>query len=687
MKLARRLGLGILGFSLLCTGPLRADVRLPSIFSSHAVLNKSAATPIWGWADAGEAVAVRFGSVTAQAHAGEDGRWKASLDLSGQDAGPHDLTVDGKNHLVVPDVVVGHVWLCSGQSNMVLFLDQTTGAKEEVAQSANPQLREFTAISAFSETPLDDVKGTWQLAAPDTTPHFSAVAYYFGKEMQADLKTPIGLVLSAYGGSPAEAWTSREALATGPEFDAEAKEIAAAQKAFPPLQDAYVHDLAAWEDRFGRKDPAGPGADTSAWTSGSTAGWTPMTLPGSFAAAGLPASGVIWVKRTITITPDLLGHGVGIQFGVIPGFETVYFNGHKIGETLPSTPGAAAGAHHCLIPKEMVLGGPATLAIRIHAPFGNGGVFGMGGKILLGLANLGGSDWFAKAESSLPPPSPESLAALPKPPPAPVPEKNTPALLFDGMIAPLIPYGIDGVAWYQGEANVDHASEYRRLFPLLIKDWRGRWGEGDLPFLFCQLANYTAKDAQPGDGPWAYLREAQASALVLPHTGMAVLIDLGEELDIHFRDKADVGDRLARLALAKVYGQQIAWSGPVFESMSVQGNAVRIHFAHAESGLRARPLPATYTPRSTAPETVPLVRHAPGGDLEGFAICGADHKWRWAAASISGQDILVQSADVLQPIAVRYAWGNNPTCNLYNGDNLPAAPFRTDNFPSTTGNE
>jgi sialate O-acetylesterase len=252
------------------------------------------------------------------------------------------------------------------------------------------------------------------------------------------------------------------------------------------------------------------------------------------------------------------------------------------------------------------------------------------------------------------------------------------------MIQPFIPYGIAGVIWYQGESNQTAGWQYRISFPLLINDWRSQWGRGDFPFYYCQLANRGPHLPQPGNNMRSELCESQTLALSLPNTGQAVLLDIGEEKETHFRNKKEAGERLARIALAKTYGKQILYSGPMYDSMKVEADKVRIKFKFADGGLVAKPLPATYQPLWSSPETRPLVRNSPNSELEGFSICGEDKKWHWANAKIDGNDVIVWLDEIKNPIAVRYAWEANPICNLSNSSGLPACPFRTDNFPCLT---
>ena len=488
---------------LLTVVAAHADVRLPAIFSEHAVLQRTVKAPVWGWAAPGEKVSVSLDKASADAVAGADGKWRVNLDLSKAGDGPFALIVKGNNEIRVGDVVIGQVWVCAGQSNMEMKLS-TTRATADMAASNNTLLRHFKVEKKASEQPVEDVVGQWSFALPATVGEFSGVGYYFGRMLQRELKTPVGLLNISWGGSMAEAWTSADALASDGEMKARAEELKA----------------------------------------------------------------------------------------------------------MPSPPGKA----------------PAL--------------------------------------------------------------NKMPAYLFNGMIAPVLPYAIAGVIWYQGESNAGSglAVFYRKLLGVMVSDWRAKWDCGEFPFYLCQLANYQAKRNQPGlASTWAELREAQAQfPRTVPNTGTAILIDAGELATIHPANKKDPGERLARLALAKTYGRgDLPFAGPELKSVATEGDKMRLTFTHAE-GLAARPLPATIAPLSLKPEaTVPLERFSPESELQGFLICGGDRKWTWANAKIDGESVIVWSPTVPHPIAVRYAWDNNPTCNLYNAAGLPAGPFRTDDFPLT----
>jgi len=488
----------------------RADVCLPAILSEHMVLQKTAKVPIWGKADPGEKITVTLDGQRATATAGAGGRWMTSLDLAKSGPGPFEMTVEGKNRLMISDVLVGEVWVAAGQSNMKWALGtQTIGAEKEIAQSANPQFRQFRVAKVESDTPKEEALGQWVVATPQTTPEFSATAYYFAKRLLGELKVPVGIINTAVSGTPVEAWLSMQAVDT-----------------VPHLKEARERAVAALK----------------------------ASKPAVAAAASKPK------------------------------------------------------ARHA----------------------------------------------------------------------------TEPSCLFNGLIHPILNYGIAGIIWYQGESNEDRAWQYRFVFPLLIQDWRNQWKQPNRPFYFCQLANFKQKQKQPSESAWAEIREGQSMALKLPNTAEAVLIDIGESNDIHPKNKQETGTRLANVVLANHYGKAIPFSGPVYESMKVEGDKIRVAFTHTEGGLVAKALPATYIVKTTAGLTAPLVRNSPKSELEGFAICGADHKWVWADAKIDGTDVLVWSDQVPAPVAVRYAWADNPTCNLTNAAGLPATPFRTDDLPALT---
>ena len=658
-----------------------ADVKLPAIISDHMVLEKTAKVPIWGKADPGEAVKVTLNGQTAKATAGADGTWKTELNLKDSAPGPFEMVVEGKNKLTIADVVVGEVWVASGQSNMEWALKNTLDSEKEIAGSANPLLRQFLVKKNPTREMLDDTEGTWVAATPATTGGFTAVGYFFGKKLQNDLKVPVGLINTSWGGTPSEAWTSVEAIDSVPDLKASRERLWAATGEFPAKKKAFVDGFAAWLKENAREDKPVADADVFAGVDISTDGWVPVKIPGAVAAPGLPKTGAVWLRKDVNFPSKPLAN---VQLNLpIDGYDSVYWNGKLLKQT---TYLDALGAGNVRkygkydIPPSEVREGKNVLAIRIYDPVGTA-IFTNDPKA--GSISLAG-EWLGKAEYEFPSLDPKKLASAPQTPSNPPGPQNVASFLFNGMIHPILPYAISGAIWYQGESNAGRAFQYRTAFPLMITDWRKQWNQGDFPFYFCQLANFMAKKPEPGDSNWAELREAQSMTLKLPNTGQAVLIDIGESADIHPRNKKDVGERLALIALAKDYGKSIPFSGSVYDSLKIEGSKAVLTFKHTDGGLVASPLPATFDVKSQTKETAPLVRNSPSSQLEGFAICGEDKKWFWADAKINGDTVVVSSDKVAAPVAVRYAWSDNPTCNLYNGAGLPASPFRTDDFPPTT---
>lgn len=492
---------------LASTSLAMADVKLPAIFSDHFVLQRDAAVPVWGWAEPSEEVSVSIGGQTQKAKAGADGKWMVKLDKLAAGEGL-TLTVQGRNTLVVKDVLVGEVWLGSGQSNMAMTVNRALDFEKEKQGANLPQIRMFTVKSGASNAAQADCQGAWVVCSPETVAGFSATLYFCGREIHKALGVPVGLINSSVGGTPIESWISPEAQRDVPELKAFFEARTAVEKRFDPekAKALYEKQLAKWK------------ADSEQ----------------------------------------------------------------------------------------------------------------------------------ARSEGKKPPVAPRDPTALRE-------RKGNVGGLFNGKIAPLIPYAVRGVLWYQGEANSapDKASYYQIQLPLLIKDWRARWGS-ELPFAWAQLPNFGG-----GGRDWPVVREAMLKTLSLPKTGMAITIDVGEEKDIHPKNKQEVGRRLALWALGSVYGKPGATSGPLPAGHEVRGKEVVLKFTHTNDGLVAK-----------------------DGELRGFVVAGEDKQWKPAQARIEGATVVVSSPDVAQPRAVRYAWENFPSCNLYNGAGLPASPFRTDDWPT-----
>ena len=662
---------------------VRAQVALPDLFSRHAVLQRATVVPIWGKATPGETVRVTLADETKTGVADGQGRWRVTLDLSRKEPGPFTLVVEGKNRLEIPDVLIGEVWICSGQSNMDWSVSRTTDAAIAIAASSNPQLRVFEPVHVTSPQPLDEVHGSWVISGPDAAGRFPAVGYYFAQEVQHALGGPVGLVSTSWGGTPVEAWTSREALQADPDLRDGSSRVITDVEGFPARQRAYAAQLDAWEQKYSTPLPTRADPATFAAPEVSMSDWTSVNLPGSLAQGGLPEARVVWIRKQITITPAMTIGPLFFEVGRFNDFDTVYLDGKQVGET---PPGAAGAATPRMYYQEKSTPGEHTLAVRIEAPAGGAAAAGPEATFRIDREALAGK-WWAKVEVPLPSLSEEAKRAYPAPlAPAPFPFR-TPTYVFNSMLLPFIPYAMQGVVWYQGEDNGPRAYQYRTAFPLMITDWRQRWGQGSFAFYFCQLTSYGPLADEPGDSRWAELREAQSKTLALANTGQAILTDIGEPGDIHPRSKREAGRRLARIALANTYRQPIPYSGPVFQSYTTEGDAIRIHFGSAESGLVARTVPATFRMATVDTRVTPLVRHSPDSQLEGFAVCGVDRKWKWANATIDGSTVVVRASGVAEPVAVRYNWADSPIGNLYNGDGLPAGPFRTDDFPGLTDKE
>ena len=673
----------LLTISCFCSAPLQAAVTLPALFSNHMVLQKSDKVPIWGHADPGERVTVVLNGHEQSDKADPNGKWKVQLDLSKSGAGPFEMSVNGGNQVVVSDVLVGEVWVGSGQSNMEFELKNCANAVEEILNSANPMLRQFKVAKQSSPEPQEDVKGEWVLASPETSGSFSAVAYYFAKKLQAELKVPVGILNTSWGGTPSEAWTSPEAIASDPGLTALKAKTEAQLKAMPQLMKDYQEALGSWFKKNGMEDR--PTADSAMFAApeASTEGWSEIMLPGEIKGAGVPLAGAVWLRKEFLVSAP--AEKAALRLYVAGALESVYWDGKRVAQTDLNRIVNFSASHKTVfdLPPGLIHEGRNVLAVRLYHPLGSARLADLSIELVDGPALRTDGKWLAKAEFELPKMSAETLAQVPKGVPA-IKGPQPISRLFNGMVQPLIPYAMRGVIWYQGESNADRAFQYRTAFPLMITDWRSHWGRGDFPFYFCQLANHTPKQAEPGESPWAELREAQQMTLKLPNTGEAVLIDLGEANDIHPRNKKDVGERLARIALARDYGQAVEFSGPAFDHMTLENAQAVLHFKPTAGGLMASPLPATYPLSLFRHTSAPLVRNSPASQIEGFALCGQDQKWFWADAKIVENSVVVSSSNVLSPVAVRYGWANNPTCNLYNGAGLPAAPFRTDDFPGIT---
>jgi sialate O-acetylesterase len=634
-------------------------VALPHIFSDHMVLQQGQPIAVWGTADAGEAVTVTFAGRRARTTADDKGQWRVRLRAQKANSKGQTLTVAGTNTLTFTDVLIGEVWVCSGQSNMQMSVSSSLDAPKEIAAAKYPGIRLFTVPNTTALQPQTDCGGAWFVCAPETVPGFSAAGYFFGRHLHETLKVPVGLINTSWGGTVAEAWTSAPALrAKLPEFnnalDALAGKEEDQKKAVATYQQRLEERRAGLQELYSREDDVAAAGKYAA-TDYDDAAWKPMTLPGNWELRGMnDVDGIVWFRKTIDVPAAWAGKEIIVRTGPIDEVDQCWFNGVKVGGKGRMRTGETSFwnvPREYRVPGTLVKAGKNVIAERVFDALGQGGLWGATGETMyVELADgtdktrlpLAG-EWRCWPEFV--------LVNVPPYPGGP----NVPSVLFNAMIHPLIPYGIRGAIWYQGESNAGNPKQYRTLLPTMITDWRTRWGQ-EFPFMVVSLANFMARASGPVESGWAELREAQAmTAARLPKVGLALSIDVGDAKDIHPKDKQTVGLRLALAARAIAYSQKIAYSGPVFQAMTVQGNKAVLTFAHTNGGLVVR-----------------------GEALQGFAIRGKDGPWQAAQGAIQGNTLVVWADGVAVPTAVRYAWANNPACNLYNGAGLPAVPFRTD---------
>lgn len=640
-----------------------------SLIGDHMVLQRGMSLPIRGTAAPGTRVLVTLDGIERTSVARRSGDWKVMLPPQ-QAGGPHTLSIaiGYDEPRTYHDVLVGDVWVCSGQSNMQWPVSRSDDAEAEIAAAEHPEIRLFTVTPHPSAAEAQSrVDGEWVRCSPQTVGDFSAAGYYFGRAIQAETGVPIGLIDNAWGGMPAEAYTSRQALLAEPTLAPLVEQYDEVVKDYPEAQAAYEAKLAAWEAERSanntERDPKAsdweePGYDDSAWAS--------MVLPDHWEQQGLEINGAVWFRKTVDVPASLAGRPATLSLGPIDDFDVTFLNGQQIGATGPDDARAWQTPRVYEVPAGLLKPGANVVAVRVFDSGGGGGIYGDAEQLRLSSADgttavsLAG-DWKYAVERAVPESEAKPRPRQPLGPDSP----RAPAALYNGMTVPLADLPITGVIWYQGESNADRAYQYRTLFPVMIRDWRRLWERDDLPFLYVQLANFLAAQTDPDErNPWPELREAQLMALDLPNTAMAVTIDVGDAVSIHPTDKQTVGRRLARAALAIVYDRDIVYSGPIYRAMKVEGDTIRLSFDHVGQGLTSR-----------------------GEKLTGFAIAGDDQVFHWAHAAIEGDSVVVRSDAVSAPVAVRYGWANNPPANLYNEEGLPASPFRTDDWDMVTNRD
>ncbi|MGA7160850.1 MAG: sialate O-acetylesterase [Bacteroidota bacterium] len=624
-----------------------SEVRLPRLISNGMVLQRDAPVKIWGWAAHGEKVSIHFIDSAYITTADSNGEWNVVL-AKLKAGGPFTMQISASNVITVDDIMIGDVYVCSGQSNMELLMKAVSPIYgNEIANSENSFIRHFYVPQEYDfKKPHSDVdSGSWKTANPENVLDFSAVAYFFAKELYDRYKIPIGVINCSLGGSPAESWLSEEALKAFPDHYKEAMRF---------KDDALIKQIESDDNKRigewysllrqkdeGYKDPQKPWYEAAL----NTKDWATMKVPGYWSTAGLGSiNGVVWFRKKVMVPSSIAGKEAILILGRIVDADSVYINGVFVGTTSYQYP-----RRRYNILSNLLKEGENTIVVRVINSAGNGGFVPdkeyeiKSGENTIDLRG----DWQYRLGAEMNPLASQTFI------------RWKPLGLYNAMLAPLLNYRIRGVVWYQGESNAGRPLEYRTLFPALIRDWRNSWNEGDFPFLFVQLPNFMEAKSQPSESNWALLRESQLKTLSVPNTGMAVTIDIGEWNDIHPLDKKDVGKRLALAAEKVVYGDDnVVYSGPIYQSMKVDGDKVVLTFTNIGSGLIAK-----------------------GEDLKSFAVAGADKQFVWANAKIENDNVVVWSDKVVNPVAVRYAWADNPAgANFYNKDGLPASPFRTDEW-------
>jgi sialate O-acetylesterase len=636
---------------------INAQVSMPKFFANNMVLQRNTPIPIWGWAKANEKVEIKFDKQTKIAKADKNGKWIVKLNPETA-GGPFILKVKAGNTIQINNVLVGEVWICSGQSNMEYALRYTIDAKKEIASANNPFIRHIKIPRAISSLPEDDIsEGKWNSCDSTTVGDFSAAAYYFAKEIYNKLKIPVGIISSNWGGTNIETWISREAfentgVSSGSEQANEFNEmiammpkvsldsisklkVSSSTRRIEALQGSKINNINP--DSF--KEIA---FDDSKWPElNQPEVWEQQRL-GEF-------DGVVWLRKTIVLSAEDSKKEAILELSKVDDEDITYVNGVKVGSM-----NTWDSKREYTISAGILKEGKNVIAVRVTDNGGGGGIYGDTADLKLMLGSISsplGGKWKFQVESIKKGTNENSL----------------PSLCYNAMINPLIPFAFQGVLWYQGESNAIRAYQYRKAFPLLINDWRQKWNMGSFPFYFVQLATYkTTGNSNEGCG-WAELREAQTLTLNLPNTGMAVTTDIGNPEDIHPGNKLDVGKRLAALALNNVYNRPMVCNGPKYKSMEIDRNQIVVSFDDIGSGLLT---PDKY------------------GYIKGFEMAGKDQVFHYAKAYIKDNKVLISSAEVQNPTAVHFGWiGDASDNNLFNIEGFPAVPFRTDEWKTITKEE
>jgi sialate O-acetylesterase len=619
------------------------------------VLQRHSFTNIWGWAGPQQEVKVTtsWNQLTYRTVADQEGNWELRV-LTGKAGGPYTITIQAGETRVLEDILLGEVWICSGQSNMEWPLTRAETAETEIPLSDFPEIRLFTVERTIGFRPMEEAVGSWELCSPETSADFSAVGYFFGKKLHQELGVPVGLVNTTWGGTPSEAWTSREKNATFKDFDRQLEELyGTTDEDMESARKEQVRIEAMIKEQQDFENQGNTGF-SQGWmnTDFDDSAWELIPCPSEWGAIenlGM-LEGVVWMRSEIKIPESWAGKDLKLELGPVDEMDITYINGVEVGTSRKINNWNVPRYYR--VPASLVSTVELQLAIRIVNTNAQGGIFGHPEQLKLypeegtdDEAIMLAGDWKHKVAYRFP--------EVPM-----VFNSHTPSVLYNGMLYPLRNMAIRGAIWYQGESNQTRAFQYRTIFPGMIEDWRTTWNQGDFPFYFVQIApyNYGPEQSSPE------LREAQLLSLSrVKHTGMAVTMDIGNPDDIHPSNKRDVGKRLALWALARDYGQDLVFSGPLYREQSIEDNKIRVHFKSTGSGLVAK-----------------------GGPLTHFEIAGEDQVYHPAEAVIDGETVVVSASEVESPVAVRYGWSNIAEPNLFNTEGLPASSFRTDTWKRLT---
>jgi sialate O-acetylesterase len=626
-----------------------ANVRMPLLFADRMVLQRNKPIPVWGWADANERVEVHFNKQTKTITADKNGKWMVKLD-SEKAGGPFELTIIGKNKIVITNVLVGEVWICSGQSNMEFQVSKTMNSKAEMEDSNYPMIRHFGVAQDLSGSPKEDLKaGKWAVSNKENVGDFTAVGYFFAKKLYAELKIPIGIINTSWGGTCVETWTSREAFEKSSEFKEMISEVP--QVDMDAIFETYKKSVLDNLKKVQGFDVTMTNENQFKELNFQDTYWPEIKVPSLWENQQIGnIDGIVWMRKTILLSAEQAKKEAVLHLSKVDDEDITYVNGVQVG-----TNNIWEAQRVYKIPAGVLKEGKNVIAVRIADYTGGGGIYGDSADLKIDFKDsnvpLEGLWKFNVVQVK--------IAISPN---------SYPSLLYNAMINPLIPYAFQGVLWYQGEANVSRAKQYKTAFPLMIDDWRTQWKQGGFPFYFVQLSTFDEYGGNSKKGSkWAELREAQTQTLKLPNTGMAVTTDIGNAKDIHPTNKQDVGKRLAAIALNNLYGKKMVYSGPMYKSQEIKGNQIVLTFSNIGSGL---------------------LTSNKNGILKGFEIAGADKVFYPAKAIIKDNKVIVSNENVNNPVAVHYGWADDDAeINLFNKEKFPASPFRTDDWEMITANE